>query len=148
MEGGQRAAVAWENGSLAPMEHLRSERADSPTPGLVEGTEPGAAGQKSAMFVHSQSFEDLTAEVEQEAQRNAEHSDTEENCEQLKSLVVGDESTEEFNNDTQSDSRTKEEDVYSEAWRSHRKHVFVLSEAGKPIYARYGTEEALSSTMG
>lgn len=46
------------------------------------------------------------------------------------------------------ESKTKEEDVSSEAWRSHRKHVFVLSEAGKPIYTRYGTEEALSSTMG
>uniref|UniRef100_K7FQZ4 Vacuolar fusion protein MON1 homolog n=1 Tax=Pelodiscus sinensis TaxID=13735 RepID=K7FQZ4_PELSI len=29
-----------------------------------------------------------------------------------------------------------------------RAMVFVLSEAGKPIYSRYGNEEALSSTMG
>ncbi|KTG00672.1 hypothetical protein cypCar_00026832 [Cyprinus carpio] len=36
----------------------------------------------------------------------------------------------------------------SESWRQHRKHVFVLSEAGKPIYSHYGNEEALSSTMG
>lgn len=35
-----------------------------------------------------------------------------------------------------------------DAWRMHRKHVFVLSEAGKPVYSRYGSEEALSSTMG
>lgn len=42
----------------------------------------------------------------------------------------------------------REEDVTSESWRQHRKHVFVLSEAGKPIYSRYGSEEALSSTMG
>lgn len=41
-----------------------------------------------------------------------------------------------------------EEDVTAESWRQHRKHVFVLSEAGKPIYSRYGSEEALSSTMG
>lgn len=40
------------------------------------------------------------------------------------------------------------EDVTTESWRQHRKHVFVLSEAGKPIYSRYGSEEALSSTMG
>lgn len=33
-------------------------------------------------------------------------------------------------------------------WRSKRKHVFVLSEAGKPIYSRYGSVEALSTTMG
>ncbi|XP_060679370.1 vacuolar fusion protein MON1 homolog B-like isoform X2 [Hemiscyllium ocellatum] len=42
----------------------------------------------------------------------------------------------------------RNEDVTGEGWRSHRKHVFVLSEAGKPIYSRYGNEEALSSTMG
>ncbi|KAM4613088.1 vacuolar fusion protein MON1 homolog B isoform 1-T1 [Polymixia lowei] len=42
----------------------------------------------------------------------------------------------------------REEDVTAESWRQHRKHVFVLSEAGKPIYSRYGSEEALSSTMG
>ncbi|XP_067881762.1 vacuolar fusion protein MON1 homolog B-like isoform X2 [Heterodontus francisci] len=42
----------------------------------------------------------------------------------------------------------RNEDVTAEGWRAHRKHMFVLSEAGKPIYSRYGNEEALSSTMG
>lgn len=42
----------------------------------------------------------------------------------------------------------RDEDVTADSWRRHRKHVFVLSEAGKPIYSRYGSEEALSSTMG
>lgn len=42
----------------------------------------------------------------------------------------------------------RDEDVTGDSWRQHRKHVFVLSEAGKPIYSRYGSEEALSSTMG
>ncbi|XP_042307602.1 vacuolar fusion protein MON1 homolog B [Sceloporus undulatus] len=42
----------------------------------------------------------------------------------------------------------RDEDVMADSWRAHRKHVFVLSEAGKPIYSRYGNEEALSSTMG
>lgn len=42
----------------------------------------------------------------------------------------------------------REEDVTAESWRIKRRHVFVLSEAGKPIYSRYGNEEALSSTMG
>uniref|UniRef100_A0A8C5PU91 Vacuolar fusion protein MON1 homolog n=1 Tax=Leptobrachium leishanense TaxID=445787 RepID=A0A8C5PU91_9ANUR len=42
----------------------------------------------------------------------------------------------------------RDEDVTAEGWRTRRKHVFVLSEAGKPIYSRYGNEEALSSTMG
>ncbi|XP_004600921.2 vacuolar fusion protein MON1 homolog B [Sorex araneus] len=39
-------------------------------------------------------------------------------------------------------------DPSDEAWRNKRKHVFVLSEAGKPIYSRYGSVEALSTTMG
>ncbi|KAM4663876.1 vacuolar fusion protein MON1 homolog B-like [Discoglossus pictus] len=42
----------------------------------------------------------------------------------------------------------RDEDITAEGWRTRRKHIFVLSEAGKPIYSRYGNEEALSSTMG
>ncbi|XP_059358916.1 vacuolar fusion protein MON1 homolog B-like [Carassius carassius] len=42
----------------------------------------------------------------------------------------------------------RNEDIMSESWRKHWRHVFVLSEAGKPIYSRYCNEEALSSTMG
>lgn len=148
MEGeAQKATASWESGTLAPVDRLRSVRADSPIPGLVEGTEPGA-GQKSAMFIHAHSFEDLTAEAEEEALRTADSSRSEEQHEEgLKALVAEQNIDEQHSNDL-SDSRTKEEDVSSEAWRSHKKHVFVLSEAGKPIYTRYGTEEALSSTMG
>lgn len=29
-----------------------------------------------------------------------------------------------------------EDDVAGPRWRAHRKHVFILSEAGKPIYSR------------
>nr|XP_061779897.1 protein SAND-like isoform X2 [Nerophis lumbriciformis] len=140
----QRPSVPWENGTLTPVDRLRIERADSPTPGLVEGTEPGA-GQKSAMFVHAQSFEDLTAEPEES------HGETEvlksQDCGEEIRTLVGEESVKEQHN-IPSDCSTKEEDVSSEAWRSHKKHMFVLSDAGKPIYTRYGTEEALSSTMG
>ncbi|XP_039972417.1 vacuolar fusion protein MON1 homolog A [Xiphias gladius] len=144
----QRATVSWENGTLAPVDRLRSERADSPTPGLVEGTEPGA-GQKSAMFVHAQSFEDLTAEAEEAARTDTDLDKSEGECAEELKVLVGEKTIEEQrNNNTSSVFRSKEEDVSSEAWRSHRKHVFVLSEAGKPIYTRYGTEEALSSTMG
>ncbi|XP_020489552.1 vacuolar fusion protein MON1 homolog A [Labrus bergylta] len=142
-----RPTASWENGYLAPVDHLRSDRAESPTPGLVEGTEPGA-GQRSAMFVRAQSFEDLTAETEELVRREAQLDKPLESAEDLE-VLVGEKSVEDqHNNENASESRTKEEDVSSEAWRSHRKHVFVLSEAGKPIYSRYGTEEALSSTMG
>ncbi|KAG5275348.1 hypothetical protein AALO_G00146430 [Alosa alosa] len=130
----------WEssNGSLS-VERLRTDRADSPTPGLVEGTEPGAGGQ---MFVTTQSFEDLTADTEERAEPECPEG------EGLR-LEEGAEEEEELHQEEGAEpGREKDEDVSSEAWRSHRKHVFVLSEAGKPIWSRYGTEEALSSTMG
>ena len=61
MEGdSQRASASWENGTLAPGEHLRSDRADSPLPGLVEGTEPGESGQIVSRLSHT----DLKSAVE------------------------------------------------------------------------------------
>jgi hypothetical protein len=43
---------------------------------------------------------------------------------------------------------TGNEDQTSGAWTAHRKHFFILSSAGKPIYARYGDESRISSYMG
>lgn len=100
------------------------------------------------MFVHAQSFEDLTAEGEEEVGREDDLDKSGERAEELQVLVGEKTIEEQHNRHASPESKTKEEDVSSEAWRSHRKHVFVLSEAGKPIYTRYGTEEALSSTMG
>lgn len=39
------------------------------------------------------------------------------------------------------------EDNTMEVWRRHRKHVFVVSIAGKPIYSRYGDEQNLAPFM-
>lgn len=50
--------------------------------------------------------------------------------------------------DPESSSGGQGGDPSDKDWRSKRKHVFVLSEAGKPIYSRYGSVEALSTTMG
>jgi hypothetical protein len=33
-------------------------------------------------------------------------------------------------------------------WRSKRKHFFVLSSAGKPIYSRHGDDSIISGYMG
>ncbi|XP_046860128.1 vacuolar fusion protein MON1 homolog A-like isoform X2 [Xenia sp. Carnegie-2017] len=41
-----------------------------------------------------------------------------------------------------------EEDVNHPDWIKHKKHIFVLSSAGKPIYSRYGNEEKLSTLTG
>lgn len=43
---------------------------------------------------------------------------------------------------------TSVEDVNDLKWTLHKKHVFVFSEAGKPIYSRYGSEDKLATLMG
>ncbi|KAJ3092649.1 Vacuolar fusion protein mon1b [Quaeritorhiza haematococci] len=40
------------------------------------------------------------------------------------------------------------QDPTSRGWSQHKRHFFVLSSAGKPIYSRYGDESKLSSLMG
>lgn len=44
----------------------------------------------------------------------------------------------------QSTRKHLNEDFTQEAWRKHKKHMFMLSIAGKPIYSRYGDEQQLS----
>ncbi|NWW69863.1 MON1A protein, partial [Climacteris rufus] len=168
---------SWEvhNGSLAPGDGQHAERSESPTPGLAQGTEPGA-GQEGAMFVHTRSYEDLTspedgaAAVRSPEERRgepAEQSSMEQiskDFSELSTQLTGmaldleeemrpgkegklEPSPQSSRHDSVLSGK-EEEDVTMDAWRMHRKHVFVLSEAGKPVYSRYGSEEALSSTMG
>lgn len=37
---------------------------------------------------------------------------------------------------------------HHENWVKHKKHVFILSNAGKPIYSRYGDESSLAGFVG
>lgn len=39
-------------------------------------------------------------------------------------------------------------DMTSPTWPVHRKHIFILSKSGKPVYARYGCEEKLVGLFG
>lgn len=99
------------------------------------------------MFVHAQSFEDLTVDSETDPDSKlGEKEEEPTGAEEEQKELLEEKPVEK--QEAQSGVRLKEEDVTSETWRKHRKHVFVLSEAGKPIYTRYGTEEALSTTMG
>ncbi|XP_051874248.1 vacuolar fusion protein MON1 homolog A [Pristis pectinata] len=163
--------VSWEvNGSLVPVELQRGNRSESPTPGLLEGTEPGA-GQESAMFVHTRSYEDLTEDDEVKRcldsvdEGGTEQSQIEEISKDFNELstqltgVAMDVNKEMRDSDAEGEVSSgcpcresvlsdKEEDVTADSWKEHRKHVFVFSDAGKPIYSRYGTEEALSSMTG
>ncbi|KAL9642776.1 hypothetical protein ABK040_009851 [Willaertia magna] len=40
-----------------------------------------------------------------------------------------------------------EEDHTQDKWKNHQKHFFILSEAGKPIFTRYGDESQLNTIM-
>ncbi|CAH1784209.1 unnamed protein product [Owenia fusiformis] len=40
------------------------------------------------------------------------------------------------------------DEVHKPEWKGQKKHVFILSEAGKPIYSRYGAEDKLVTIMG
>ncbi|RUS16632.1 hypothetical protein BC937DRAFT_90978 [Endogone sp. FLAS-F59071] len=41
-----------------------------------------------------------------------------------------------------------EEDPSTSTWTTHKKHFFILSSAGKPVWTRYGDESRISSLMG
>ena len=44
-------------------------------------------------------------------------------------------------------SPAAEDLTLSPTWRYKKKHFFILSDAGKPIYSRYGDEDQLASLM-
>lgn len=44
--------------------------------------------------------------------------------------------------------RHMQEDVTQEYWRMHKKHFFILSDSGRPIFTRYGNENDLNTMMG
>ncbi|KAB7499835.1 Vacuolar fusion protein MON1-like protein A [Armadillidium nasatum] len=54
----------------------------------------------------------------------------------LSSLNVDEEEAEEPTSD--------EDYLYNPEWINREKHIFILSEAGKPIYSRYGKEDRLA----
>ncbi|KAE8611833.1 hypothetical protein XENTR_v10012616 [Xenopus tropicalis] len=155
-------------GTLSLPENQDSQRSASPAPTLIQGTEPGAS-QDEAMFVHAQSYEDLTGEEEGAVPGSpgvegaVESSSMEQISEDFSKLSTklssSDQETQ--NSEVRTDlgrresirSTGQEENEEGglralEAWYNHQKHVFVLSEAGKPIYSRYHSEEALSSISG
>nr|CAG4638358.1 EOG090X03TW [Cyclestheria hislopi] len=50
--------------------------------------------------------------------------------------------------DTFFSTEEEEEEANTEAWKSQPKHIFILSEAGKPIYTKYGNEEQFVTLFG
>ncbi|XP_069822628.1 vacuolar fusion protein MON1 homolog A isoform X2 [Dendropsophus ebraccatus] len=162
--------LQWETATSTVVSSLSVEqgndRSESPAPTLIQGTEPGAS-QDEAMFVHAQSYEDLTKEVEETGSGNGGPEEEMENMEEITqdfsklstqlsvSSTHGEEQDKgvgpQFGDMDPAPSVSQEDDGELhplDEWYQHQKHVFVLSEAGKPVYSRYQSEEALSSTAG
>ncbi|XP_071988054.1 vacuolar fusion protein MON1 homolog A isoform X2 [Engystomops pustulosus] len=99
------------------------------------------------MFVHAQSYEDLSGEVEGPGSPEPQGESLEEISQDFSNL-----STQLSHEETpECEDPLPPADGGARAlddWYHHHKHVFVLSEAGKPVYSRYQSEEALSSTAG
>ncbi|XP_044129294.1 vacuolar fusion protein MON1 homolog A isoform X1 [Bufo gargarizans] len=123
------------------------------SPALTQGTEPGAS-QDEAMFVHAQSYEDLTGEVEGPGPQGENMEEITQDFSKLStqlsvSSTHSDEQIREATPECADPAPPQEEEEGPlDDWYRQQKHVFVLSEAGKPVYSRYRSEEALSSTAG
>ncbi|KAI5818450.1 trafficking protein Mon1-domain-containing protein [Pyronema omphalodes] len=57
------------------------------------------------------------------------------------------ESVEDEDSDDEIDKELTDEEQLAR-WRAKKKHFFILSEAGKPVYSRYGSETIISSYIG
>ncbi|KAF3907666.1 hypothetical protein AA313_de0206445 [Arthrobotrys entomopaga] len=55
-------------------------------------------------------------------------------------------SDEEWDESDNEDELSEDERIMK--WRSRKKHFFILSSAGKPVYSRYGDESVVSQFMG
>ncbi|KAJ6229540.1 sand protein-related [Anaeramoeba flamelloides] len=98
--------------------------------------------------------EEKEKEKEEEEKEEEEKEKEEEEEEDLSSVQVGEEDlkkkAENFNQQISQFrgrryQKHEEEGIHDEKWRNHKKHYLVLTQAGKPIYTRYGSDSKLSS---
>lgn len=61
---------------------------------------------------------------------------------------VVDSEKQQYQNETPSYIKHQKESVEDAAWRRHKKHIFIFSDAGKPVFTRYGNENELNTIMG
>ncbi|KAK6176727.1 hypothetical protein SNE40_014970 [Patella caerulea] len=119
---------------------------------FLEENAPGES--ENPMLIASDSYENLNYEIldgTSTAQRQTPNTESNETS-------TGEESNNEEQTETANDVAKKKQeivpveedhdDVNSEHWRSQSKHIFILSEAGKPIYSRHGSEDKLVTIMG
>ncbi|KAJ6233050.1 hypothetical protein M0813_04334 [Anaeramoeba flamelloides] len=91
---------------------------------------------------------------EEEKEEEEKEGKEEEEEEDLSSVQVGEEDlkkkAENFNQQLSQFrgrryQKHEEEGIHDEKWRNHKKHYLVLTQSGKPIYTRYGSDSKLSS---
>ncbi|KAF3922099.1 hypothetical protein ABW20_dc0109814 [Dactylellina cionopaga] len=61
-------------------------------------------------------------------------------------VELAEDSEEEWDESDNEEEMTEDERITK--WRSRKKHFFILSSAGKPVYSRYGDETVVSQFMG
>ncbi|XP_066154719.1 vacuolar fusion protein MON1 homolog [Euwallacea fornicatus] len=108
--------------------------------------EPGAA--RDSVLVASGSFdnfEQMSSSLEEIKNGNLEANDEDLN---LNEPGQEDNQEETQNKDENGVDKGEDEDETSLDWTSKKKHIFVLSAAGKPIYSRYGNEDKLAWLFG
>ncbi|XP_066592331.1 vacuolar fusion protein MON1 homolog [Prorops nasuta] len=139
--------------------------------GIVEsGIEPGASGE--TLLVTTDSFEEYEQEMnssvndrQMKGSKNNRTSDTGEesldtSCRKTNSTTPNVPDLRDFENSSLDDpevddvaqrlgnSRLDTNPLRCKEWLAHKKHIFILSQAGKPIYSRYSSEDKLVTVMG
>lgn len=111
---------------------------------VLEGEEPGAIYDGS-IVVQSKPFNDITTFLQPPI--DGDKADT--------GSVVSDDvlTDDEKNGGVSPEPMVNEvaefdEDWRSASWKKQKKHVFIMSYAGKPIYTRYGDEDQQAALMG
>lgn len=106
--------------------------------------DPGAAPESMLVATEScENFEHMSSSLEEIKNCNTVNSNDETVLDNSNTVDNFDEVTGNSSSDVQ-----EEDCVNNKDWLSKRKHVFVLSAAGKPIYSRYGNEDKLAWLFG
>lgn len=107
--------------------------------------DPGAAPESMLVATDScENFEHMSSSLEEIK------SSTSTNCKDENPALDNNhvDNFDEVASNTTSVNGNDEDIVNSNDWLSRKKHVFVLSSAGKPIYSRYGNEDKLAWLFG
>lgn len=107
--------------------------------------DPGAASESILVATDScENFEHMSSSLE-EIKNSSSTNFREEHPPSDNNHV---ENCDEISSSTTSVNGNDEDIVNSKDWLNRKKHIFVLSSAGKPIYSRYGNEDKLAWLFG